>query len=152
MTRWIDAHRKAGFTLLAAAAIAGLTATALLAQNNSPAPARAGQDEPIKRTILFKGDLDGVPGKEIVIFIADLAPGAVGGKHYHPGPEYFYVFEGTLAHVPDGAAPHMMPAGMLGSNPNKAIHVIKNGSMTERTKALDFLIADKGQPIVVPVN
>jgi quercetin dioxygenase-like cupin family protein len=49
------------------------------------------QEEPIKRTVLFRGNLEDVEGKEIVIFIAELAPGAVGSKHYHPGPEFFYV-------------------------------------------------------------
>src|SRR5262245_45352676 len=58
-----------------------------------------------KRTVLFRGDLEGAPGKEIVVFVADLAPGAVGSKHYHPGPEFFYVLEGTLAHEPEGGSP-----------------------------------------------
>jgi len=98
------------------------------------------------------GDLEGVPGKEIVIFIADLAPGAVGDKHYHPGPEFFYVIEGTLAHEPNGGLAHMMKTGAFGSNPNKGIHLIKNPSATERAQAIDFLVAEKGQPIVIPVK
>ena len=86
------------------------------------------------------------------MFVADLAPGAVGSKHYHPGPEFFYVLEGTLAHEPEGGSPHMMKTGALGSNPNKGIHLIRNPSTTERAQAIDFLIAEKGQPIVIPVK
>src|SRR5262249_26398185 len=104
--------------------------------------------EPIKRTVLFRGDLEGAPGKEIVVFVADLAPGAVGSKHYHPGPEFFYVLEGTLAHEPEGDSPHMMKTGAFGSNPNKGIHLIRN----QRARAIDFLIAEKGQPIVISVK
>ncbi len=132
--------------------VVGLTARAILAQSNPPGPAASTQDEPIKRTVLFRGDLEGAPGKEIVVFVADLAPGAVGSKHYHPGPEFFYVLEGTLAHEPEGGSPHMMKTGAFGSNPNKGIHLIRNPSTTERARAIDFLIAEKGQPIVVPVK
>ena len=58
--------------------------------------AQYAQQEPIKRTVLLKSDLEGIEGKEGVLFLAELAPGAVGGKHYHPGTELFYVLEGAL--------------------------------------------------------
>jgi quercetin dioxygenase-like cupin family protein len=156
MRRSIRPYRKLVVSLLALTGVAGLTAGAILAQSNAPGPAASSEDEPIKRTILFRGDLEGAPGKEIVVFVADLAPGAVGAKHYHPGPEFFYVLEGTLAHepegAPDGASAHMMKTGAFGSNPNKAIHLIRNPSTTERARAIDFLVAEKGQPIVIPVK
>ena len=152
MRRSIHAYCRPGSVLLAVATLAGLTTGAILAQSNPPGPAASPQDEPIKRTVLFRGDLEGAPGKEIVVFVADLAPGAVGSKHYHPGPEFFYVLEGTLAHEPEGGSPHMMKTGAFGSNPNKGIHTIRNPSTTERARAIDFLIAEKGQPIVVPVK
>jgi hypothetical protein len=47
---------------------------------------------------------------------------------------------------------NMMKTGAFGSNPNKGIHTIRNPSTTERARAIDFLIAEKGQPIVVPVK
>jgi quercetin dioxygenase-like cupin family protein len=151
MRRCQHTYRKLGGVLLAAAAVVGLTIGTILAQS-PPGSAASTQDEPIKRTVLFRGDLEGAPGKEIVIFVADLAPGAAGAKHYHPGPEFFYVIEGTLAHEPEGGSTHMMRAGAFGSNPNRGVHIIKNPSATERAKAIDFLVAEKGQPIVVPVK
>ena len=152
MGRSILSYCNLGCVLLAATTLVGLTIGAILAQSNPPGPAINPQDEPIKRTVLFRGDLEGAPGKEIVIFIADLAPGAVGAKHYHPGPEFFYVLEGTLAHEPEGGSAHMMKTGSFGSNPDKGIHLINNPSATERAKAIDFLVAEKGQPIVIPVK
>ena len=152
MRRSIHAYCRPGSVLLAVATLAGLMTGAILAQSNPPGPAASPQDEPIKRTVLFRGDLEGAPGKEIVIFIADLAPGAVGAKHYHPGPEFFYVLEGTLAHEPEHGSAHLMKTGAFGSNPDKGIHLIKNPSGTERAKAIDFLVAEKGQPIVIPVK
>jgi quercetin dioxygenase-like cupin family protein len=145
-------YRKLAVALLAATVVIGLTLRAILAQSNPPGAGASIQDEPIKRTVLFRGDLEGTPGKEIVAFVADLAPGAVGAKHYHPGPEFFYVIEGTLAHEPEGGSTHMMKTGAFGSNPNKGIHLIKNPSATERARAIDFLVAEKGQPIVIPVQ
>jgi quercetin dioxygenase-like cupin family protein len=150
--RSANPYRKLAVGLLAATGVVGLTARAILAQGIPPGPAESTQDEPIKRTVLFRGDLEGAPGKEIVVFVADLAPGAVGSKHYHPGPEFFYVLEGTLAHEPEGGSPHMMKTGTFGSNPNKGIHLIRNPSTTERARAIDFLIAEKGQPIVISVK
>jgi quercetin dioxygenase-like cupin family protein len=148
----LHSYRKLAGVLLAATTVVGLTIGTILAQSNSPGSAVSPQTEPIQRTVLFRGDLDGAPGKEIVIFVADLAPGAVGEKHYHPGPEFFYVLEGTLAHEPEGGSTHMMRTGAFGSNPNKGVHLIKNPSATERARAIDFLIAEKGQPIVIPVK
>ena len=152
MKRSVHSYRRLAVGLLAATGVVGLTAKAILAQNNPSGPAASTQDEPIKRTVLFRGDLEGAPGKEMVVFVADLAPGAAGSKHYHPGPEFFYVLEGTLAHEPEGGSLHMMKTGAFGSNPNKGIHTIRNPSTTERARAIDFLIAEKGQPIVVPVK
>jgi len=140
-----------GVALLAATITAAGLAAAN-AQSTQPGPATAVQEEPIRRTVLFRGDLAGVEGKEVVIFVADLAPGAVGSKHYHPGPEFFYVLEGTLAHEPDGGHAHMMKAGEFGSNPDKGVHTIRNPDAAARARTIDFLIADKGQPLVIPVK
>jgi len=148
----VHSCHKLAVALLIATPLVGLTIGAILAEGNPAGPPASTQDEPIKRTVLFRGDLEGAPGKEIVVFVADLAPGAVGSKHYHPGPEFFYVLEGTLAHEPEGGSPHMMKMGAFGSNPNKGIHLIRNPSTAERARAIDFLIAEKGQPIVISVK
>ena len=69
MERSVHFHRKLGITLLATT-IVGLTARAILAQGNPPASTPSTQEEPIKRTVLYRGDLESAPGKELVIFIA----------------------------------------------------------------------------------
>jgi len=152
MKGYVQSYAKFGGALLAAATIISLGIKPTDAQRAQSGSAPTAQEEPIKRTVLFRGDLEGVEGKEIVIFIADLAPGAVGSKHYHPGPEYFYVLEGTLAHAPEGNLEHLMKAGDFGSNPNKGVHTIRNPDTTVRARAIDFLISEKGQPLAVPVN
>jgi quercetin dioxygenase-like cupin family protein len=148
----MNTHYKLGLAMLAGIAIGALMIEGLIAQANPPSSIPGAQQESVKRTVLLRTDLEGMEGKEAVIFLAELAPGAVGAKHYHPGSEFFYVLEGTLVHEPEGGPPHAMKAGEVGSNPYKGVHTVKNPSMTERTKALDFLIADKSQPLVVPVK
>jgi len=151
MGRSIHFYRKLALALLATTVAVGLTAGAILAQSSPPGPGASTQEEPIKRTVLFRGELEGAPGKEIVVFVADLAPGAAGAKHYYRGRKFFYVLEGTCRE-PEGGSTHMMEARAFGSNPNKGIHLIKNPSATARARAIDFLVAEKGQPIVVPVK
>jgi quercetin dioxygenase-like cupin family protein len=150
--RPVQSYHKLAVALLTVATISSPTIKAADAQSDKPGSPATAQEEPIKRTVLFRGNLEGVEGKEIVVFIADLAPGAVGSKHYHPGPEFFYVLQGTLAHEPLGGPPHTMKTGDFGSNPNKGVHIIRNLSTTERAKAIDFLVAERGQPLVIPVK
>jgi hypothetical protein len=88
MRCYVHSYCKLAVGLLAATGVVGLMARTILARSNPPGPAASTQDEPIKRSVLFRGDLEDAPGKEIVVFVADLAPGAVGSKHYHPGPEF----------------------------------------------------------------
>jgi quercetin dioxygenase-like cupin family protein len=152
MNRPVQSYQKLGVALFAAMTISSLSIKAADAQSNQVGSPSTTLQEPIKRTVLFRGNLEGVEGKEIVIFIAELVPGAVGSKHYHPGPEFFYVLEGTLGHEPEGDAAHMMKTGDFGSNPNKGVHIIRNPSTTERAKVIDFLVSEKGQPLVIPVK
>ena len=86
------------------------------------------------------------------MFLAELAPGAAGGKHYHPGTELFYALEGAFTHVPEGGAPVTLKAGQAGVNSHKSVHYIKNASMTEPTRILGCLIAEKGKPIAEPAR
>ena len=152
MERPVSFCHKLAAALLAAATISSLSIKAADAQSAQPGSPSTAAEEPIKRTVLFRGSLEGVEGKEIVVFIAELAPGAVGSKHYHPGPEFFYVLEGTLAHEPAGGPLHMMKAGDFGSNPDRGVHAIQNPSTTARARAIDFLVSEKGQPLAIPVK
>ncbi len=110
------------------------------------------QQAPVTRTILQQKDVEGVPGREIIMFRAEIVPGGVAGRHYHPGPELFYILEGTLTLEPDGQPPVTLKAGESGYNPAKHIHNAKNASTTEPVKAIGFLIGEKGQPLATPVQ
>ena len=57
-----------------------------------------------------------------------------------------------MAHEPEGGQAHMMKAGDFGSNPDKSVHTIRNPNTAARARAIDFLVSEKGQPLVVPVK
>ncbi len=110
------------------------------------------QQEPLKRTELMKTDLEGIAGDQAVVAVVEFAPGAVAGKHYHPGHEFFYVLEGSLILEKEGQPPVTIGPGQVGHNLPKGVHVAKNASMTEPVKVVQFMIFKKGQPDRIPVK
>jgi hypothetical protein len=82
MERSVQSYHRLGLALLAATTISSLSIKAADAQSEQPGSASMAQEEPIKRTVLFRGNLEGVEGKEIVIFIAELAPGVCSKAHW----------------------------------------------------------------------
>lgn len=108
--------------------------------------------EPIRRTILQQQALEGVPGREAIQFVADIAPGAVVGKHTHPGPEFGYVVEGTLVLEQAGQPPMTVNVGDSFHVPDRRVHWGKNGSPTKPVKVLGMVIGEKGQPLATPVK
>ena len=110
------------------------------------------QQPPGKSTVLQRTDIAGIEGKEGVIILAELFPGAVGGKHYHPGYEFSYVLEGSMILEVEGKPLATYTAGESYILPPKQVHYAKNVSMTASVKVLSFSIVDKGQPLAVPVK
>jgi len=110
------------------------------------------QQQSAKRTELLRTDLPGIEGKEGIVYIAELAPGAAAGKHYHPGSELFYVLEGSMILEVEGKPPVTMKQGEASHLPPKQVHDVKNASTTTPMKALIFQIPEKGQPLVTSVQ
>jgi quercetin dioxygenase-like cupin family protein len=110
------------------------------------------QQPPLTRTILQQKDLEGVAGKEVIMYRVETIPGGVAGRHYHPGPELAYVLEGSLIFELDGQPPVTLKAGESVHVPAKHIHNAKNGSTTEPVKVIVFMVGEKGQPLATPVQ
>ena len=108
----------------------------------------AAQDQPIKRTELLRSDLADVPGKQTVIYVADVVPGGEGQRHTHHGDEYVYILEGTLTIKPDGKDPITLSKGQASHMaPADGIHAAMNGSKSEPAKVLVILVVEKGKPL-----
>jgi quercetin dioxygenase-like cupin family protein len=71
---------------------AGLSSVAFLAL---VAVASAQQAGTFKRSELQRTDLS-ASGREAVMVVAEIPPGAASGRHTHPGEELAYVLEGTI--------------------------------------------------------
>ena len=111
------------------------------------------QDQPIKRTELIRADVADVAGKETVIYIADVMPGAEGARHTHYGDEFVYILEGSLIVTPDGKAPITLKQGETAHlAPADGIHAAKNGSTSEPAKVLIVLVVEKGKPLSAPAK
>jgi quercetin dioxygenase-like cupin family protein len=109
------------------------------------------QQVQITRTILQQKDLEGVEGKEIIMFRVEIAPGASLGRHYHSGPELFYVMEGSMAVEVDGQPPMTLKAGDSGYNPAKVVHDAKNVGSAP-AKLVGFWVAEKGEPLATKIQ
>ena len=105
----------------------------------------------VTRTELLRQPVAGVEGKEVVVFIADLPPGAVAARHLHPGDEAIYMLQGALTFEPEGGQPFELKAGQIAFNPAKHIHKATNKSSSEPAKVLNCMLAEKGQPLSTPM-
>jgi quercetin dioxygenase-like cupin family protein len=106
----------------------------------------------ITRTEIMRKSMSGLEGKEVVVFTADVPPGGIAPRHYHPGDETIYMLQGSLVFEPDHGEPFELKAGEVTFNPAKHIHQAKNTSSSQAAKVLNFMIAEKGQPLAIPVQ
>ena len=106
----------------------------------------------VKVSELYKADLVTSDGREASIFLAELAPGANVGKHYHPGDAFAYILAGTMLLEIAGKPPVTLTPGQSGSLPPGTVHDDKNPSQSAPLKFLVFHVAKKGDPLAVPVQ
>jgi quercetin dioxygenase-like cupin family protein len=105
-----------------------------------------------KRTVILTTDLEGLPGMEANMVVADLAPGVWSGKHYHPGYDLVYVLEGHGELARDGKPTLELKPGVAFYNYRSDMHEVRNLSQTEPMKVLAIYITDKGKPSTIQVK
>jgi quercetin dioxygenase-like cupin family protein len=110
------------------------------------------QPEAVTRTVLLRTDVAGVEGKEVVVVLAEIAPGATTGKHLHAGQEFAYILEGSLSMTMEGQPAVTFKPGEAFQQPPKQAHEGRNASATAPVKVLAFYLGDKGQPLATPVH
>jgi quercetin dioxygenase-like cupin family protein len=130
--------------------LAGVFLTVGIVLGASCARGLSAQQSQTRFTELLRAELAGIEGKEAVIGIAEIAPGAKPGRHYHPGDEFFYLLEGSFTWAEDGMAPHVVNAGDLRHQPARRVAEAKD--ITAPVRALVFLVHEKGQPLRVAVE
>lgn len=126
-------------SILAAIAVA-LAATASWAQEGRVTP-------------LFSADIPEMPGKEAVLIRVDYEPGGETPTHRHDAHAIVYVLEGSIVMQVQGQEPQTLTAGETYSESPEDIHLVsRNASDTDPATFLVFILKDKANPIVMPVE
>lgn len=99
----------------------------------------------IKRTVVTKADV-AAPGREAVVARVELEPGAVAGRHTHPGDEISYVLEGEGELLIEGEDPRRVKAGEAFVIPAGKVHDARNVGGTVM-KLVGVYVVDKGKPL-----
>jgi quercetin dioxygenase-like cupin family protein len=103
----------------------------------------------IKRVPLMKADLTGTEGKEVVMTLIEAQPGADFPAHTHPGDEFLFVIEGSIATFVEQHRTSV-PTGGTFHAPREKAH---GGSIGDKpARLLTVHIVDKGKPFAEPVK
>jgi quercetin dioxygenase-like cupin family protein len=97
---------------------------------------------------LLSGPLPGVDGKHITIIQATVPPGWVGGRHYHTGPVYVYVLEGSFTVEEQGKPRQTFRAGDLYSEPLHTPMQAFNVSASEPASILLVQVHARDEPLM----
>jgi len=135
---------KKRHTFVLCVALAGATAAGAAADRLALA-----QQPGIRRTILLRTDEPGSQTHEAVMGVAEIAPGAMAGKHRHPGIEIGYILEGSVTLEHEGEPAKQLKAGDAFKN-EPGVHNARNTG-TVPVKILAIYLVEKGKPIAEPV-
>ena len=104
-------------------------------------------------TSLMSKDLTENPGKEVLAFTVEHAPGGASAIHRHNAHAIVYVLEGSVVmQVKGGQQVTLTPGQTFYEGPDDVHLVDRNASTTKPAKFLVFLIKNKGAPALVPVE
>lgn len=98
-----------------------------------------------EREILEHVDVSGPEPKEVVLGLAELAPGTSSGRHSHSGYELTYVIAGTGELRVDGEPPRSLEAGDSYHLDGRKPHDIRNTGTTPMKGVVTWVV-EKGKP------
>jgi quercetin dioxygenase-like cupin family protein len=104
-------------------------------------------------TTLMSKNLTENPGKEVLAFTVEHAPGGSSHIHRHNAHAIVYVLEGSVVMQLKGGQQVTLTPGQTFYEGPDDVHVVdRNASDTKPAKFLVFMIKDKGAPALVPVE
>lgn len=104
----------------------------------------------LKRTDLSRNDM-GIPGREALQVIVEIAPGVTSPRHTHPGEEIIYVIEGQHEYQVEGKRPVTLKAGDVLFVPAGTVHAARNVGRGRGAELATYIV-DKGKPLVTVVQ
>ena len=123
---------------IAACVLALVAATAAIAQ----APG-------IKRTVLQRTDIGN--NMELIVGLAEIAPGGSTGRHTHFGVESGYIIEGSASMEIEGETPKLLKAGDSYIIAANKVHDAKAVGDTP-AKVIATYVVEKGKALATPAN
>jgi quercetin dioxygenase-like cupin family protein len=135
------------FTTVLLAAATALLVGLTVPRNGVAEPA------PIQFRTVLQSDLEGLPNRETIVQVLDIAPGAPVPWHMHPdGHEIAYVMEGTAILEVEGKPAQTIEAGGGFLVQPNLPHGGRNGSTTAPLRLVVVRLKPKDKPAVVPVK
>lgn len=104
-----------------------------------------------KKTLIDE-PLPGVEAQVVTVDRLTVPPGWVGGKHYHSGPVYVYVLEGSFTIEEEGKGPQTFAAGELYKEPVGAKMQARNANASQPLELLVFQVTPEGEPQMVKAD
>lgn len=101
------------------------------------------------RHIILQNPLEGVPGQDVTVLIADFAAGTSLGRHYHTGHNIVYILEGELSREYDGEEAVLLSPGDADYEVPAQIH---NTTAVGRVRALVVNINPSGSEATISVE
>jgi quercetin dioxygenase-like cupin family protein len=98
----------------------------------------------VEASRLLQSDLTGVPGKEVIMTLIDVKPGASIAAHVHHGDEFVFVLEGSYERFVEQTQA-VASAGDAFSIEREKVHGGKAAS-SGPAKLLTVHVVDKGKP------
>jgi quercetin dioxygenase-like cupin family protein len=115
-------------------------------------PGQANNDGQEKVTVFQQQKLADVPGKQVLFFTVEYAPGQQSIPHVHGGSVIAYVLEGSVISQLDGQAPVTYRAGESWYETPRISHLVsKNASATHPAKLLVWILDNEGAPVLTPL-
>jgi quercetin dioxygenase-like cupin family protein len=109
----------------------------------------AAQAPGAKRTMLQRIDVGN--NMEMVVVIAEIAPGGAIGRHTHFGVESGYVLSGSASMEVEGETPKLVKAGDSFVIPAHKIHDAKAVGDAPAKVVVTYVV-EKGKPLATPAN
>ena len=103
----------------------------------------------VKRTLLQRIDIGN--NQELILGIAEIAPGGSVGRHTHFGVETGYVLEGSSSFEIEGEAARNLKAGDSYVVANGKVHDAKTVGDAP-AKVLAVYVVEKGKPLATPAK
>ena len=130
------------FLLIEAIAASAFGAFAVSAQEKKEAYVPTAE----VKTLLDK-PLPGVEGQQVTVLHGTFPPGWLGGRHYHSGPVYVYVLEGSFTVDEQGKPRQTITAGQLYEEPIGTPMQARNVNTSQPLKILLFQVNRHGEPL-----